>query len=48
MMVMKKLIEQLDDEDRKSFQVWVDANVAVFSSALLVELLRRVVKLLLG
>jgi hypothetical protein len=45
---MKKFIEHLDDEDRKSFQVWVDANVAVFSSALLVEVLRGIVGLLLG
>jgi hypothetical protein len=43
---MKKLIEQLHEEDGKSFQAWADANVAVFSSALLVELLRGVVGLL--
>jgi len=35
---MKKLIELLDDKDRIFFQQWTDANVAVFSSALLVEI----------
>jgi hypothetical protein len=43
---MKKLIELLDDEDRIFFQQWADANVAVFSSALLVEILRDIVSLL--
>jgi hypothetical protein len=45
---MKKLIELLDDEDRIFFQQWADANVAVFSSALLVEILRDIVSLLVG
>jgi len=45
---MKKLIELLDDEDRIFFQQWTDANVAVFSSALLVEIFRGIVGLLFG
>jgi hypothetical protein len=45
---MRKLIELLDDEDRKFLQLWADANVAVFSSALLVEIFRGVVGLLFG
>ena len=32
---MRKLIELLDDEDRKFLQLWADANVAVFSWVLL-------------
>lgn len=47
-LAMRKLIELLGDEHRASLQVWADANVAVFSSALLVELLQRAVGLLLG
>lgn len=45
---MKKLIELLEDEDRIFFQQWADANAAVFSSALLVEILRDIVSLLVG
>ena len=45
---MKKLIELLDDEGRIFFQQWVDANLAVFSSALLVEIFRGIVGLLFG
>jgi len=45
---MKKLIELLDDEDRIFFQQWTDANVAVFSSALLVEIFQGIVGLLFG
>ena len=45
---MKKLIELLDDDDRIFFQQRADANVAVFSSALLVEILRDIVSLLVG
>lgn len=45
---MKKLIELLDDEDRIFAQQWADANVAVFSSALLVEIFRGIVGLLFG
>jgi hypothetical protein len=46
--VMRKLIELLDDEDHKFLQLWTDANVAVFSSALLVGLFRKIVNLLFG
>ena len=45
---MKKLIELLDDKDRIFFQQWTDANVAVFSSALLVEIFQGIVGLLFG
>ena len=45
---MKKLVEMLDDDDRIFFQQWADANVAVFSSALLVEIFRGFVGLLFG
>jgi hypothetical protein len=45
---MKKLIELLDDEDRIFAQQWADANVAVFASALLVEIFRGIVGLLFG
>jgi len=45
---MKKLIELLDDEVRIFLQQWADANVAVFSSALLIEIFRGVVGLLSG
>ena len=45
---MKRLVELLDDDDRIFFQQWADANVAVFSSALLVEIFRGFVGLLLG
>jgi hypothetical protein len=43
---MRKLIELLDDEDHKFLQLWADANVAVFSSALLVGLFRKIANLL--
>jgi len=45
---MKRLIDLLEDQDRIFFQQWADANVAVFSSALLVEILRGIVGLLIG
>jgi hypothetical protein len=45
---MKKMVELLDDDDRIFFQQWADANVAVFSSALLIEIFRGVVGLLSG
>jgi hypothetical protein len=45
---MKKLVGLLDDEGRAFFQQWTDANLAVFSSALLVEMLRGIVKIVLG
>ena len=45
---MKKLVEMLDDDDRIFFQQWADANVAVFSSALLVEIFRGFVGFLFG
>ena len=45
---MKRLVELLDDDDRIFFQQWADANVAVFSSALLVEIFRGGVGLLFG
>ena len=45
---MKRLIDLLDDQGRIFFQQWADANVAVFSSALLVEILQAIVGLLVG
>lgn len=45
---MRKLIELLDDDGRRFFHQWADANVAVFSSALVVEILRGIVGLIFG
>jgi hypothetical protein len=45
---MRNLIEMLDDDGCKFFHQWADANVAVFSSALVVEILRGIVSLLFG
>ena len=47
-MAMKRLIDLLDHDDHMFFQRWADANVAVFGSALLVEILRGIVDLLVG
>ena len=44
-MAMKRLIDLLDADDHRFFKRWADANVAVFSSALLVEILRGIVDL---
>jgi len=40
---MKKLIELLGDDDRVFLQRWANANVAMFSSAFLLEVLRGIV-----
>jgi hypothetical protein len=47
-MAMKRLIDLLDHDDHMLLQRWADANVAVFGSALLVEILRGIVDLLVG
>lgn len=47
-MAMKRLIDLLDDDDHMFFQQWADANLAVFSSALLIEILRGIIDLVVG
>ena len=42
---MRKVIEQLDDEERASLRDWADLGTAVFSSALAVTVLKSIVGL---
>jgi hypothetical protein len=42
---MRKVIEQLDDEERAALREWTDLGIAVFSSALAVTVLKSIVGL---
>jgi hypothetical protein len=42
---MRKVIEQLDSEEREALREWVDLGIAVFSSALTVTVLKSIVAL---
>jgi hypothetical protein len=42
---MRKVIEQLDDEERAALREWTDLGTAVFSSALAVTVLKSIVGL---
>ena len=42
---MRKVIEQLDDEERAALREWADLGTAVFSSALAVTVLKNIVGL---
>ena len=42
---MRKVIEQLDSEERQALREWVDLGIAVFSSALTVTVLKSIVAL---
>ena len=44
---MRKVIEQLDDEERASLRDWADLGTAVFSSALAVTVLKSIAGLLI-
>jgi hypothetical protein len=42
---MRKVIEQLDDEERAALREWADFGIAVLSSALAVTVLKSIVAL---
>ena len=42
---MRKVIEQLDDEERAALREWADLGIAVCSSALAVTVLKSMVGL---
>jgi hypothetical protein len=45
---MRKIIQFLDQEECALLQQWTDAAIAIFSSALLVEVLKDIIGLLFG